>query len=154
MTAAIIESKRYADEANELAKHPVVVAAAADMILNDVEFDPNSFEFMQSANNLLSQHDLAGGSIGGAARAIGVAHEKLLKDRAVELNPTHQSAAHAVAVSIYVAQPDVKKIEALHHNILEIFSAVNSVHVTPNPIASFEEVARFFLVVRDSELND
>lgn len=153
MTAAIIESERYANEAQKLAKNPVVIAAAVDLILNDVDFDPTTFESMQNANSLLTEHDLTGESVGGAARAIGLARHELEANSVASLPPRDLQAAHAVAVNVYVHQPEVKEIEPLHHNILEILSAVDSVHGTPDPVASFREVAKHFLIVRHFDLN-
>lgn len=146
---AIIEAANYQEEANELATKPEVIAAAIDLVLNEVDLDLDAHEGMMSARELLHSVGIDGSYIGAAARAIKTAKANL--EKLPELPQDDVNMAQAVAVSIYVDQPEIETIPVFYSNILEILRTVEANRPTPNPLASVKCVLDYHKVVVSME---
>lgn len=149
---AIIESPTYNLEAEELSHRVEVEAAAADLILNEADLDLQSHSGMLAVRDLLAQNNIHSSFIGGGARAVGIAKERLLgEDR---LTPKDASMAHSLAVNVYVRQPEVKAIQPIYPNILEILKSLYAENESlATPLKSLQTVIDFHTRVYDAETN-
>lgn len=148
----IIESADYQVEAEELSHKVEVEAAAVDLIINEVALDLASHEGMMTARELLANQGIHGSYIGAAGRAIQIAKDRIVSEG--RLNPTNERMAHSLAVNIFVRQPEVKAIQPLYENILEILKSLYAENESlATPLKSLQTVIDFHARVYDAETN-
>lgn len=149
---AIIESPTYNLEAEELSRRVEVEAAAADLILNEVDLDLKSHAGMLAVRDVLARNGIHSSYIGGGARAVDIAMSRFLSEG--RLIPRDENVAHSLAVNIFVRQPEVKAIQPLYENILEILKSLYAENESlATPLKSLQTVIDFHARVYDAETN-